>query len=1740
MTRRPAALLLPLLLYASPGVAQGISGTVFEDANYGGGAGRSLASSSGVGRPAAVVELYDGGGAFLTFTATDASGNYAFPGLSAGGYTVRVVSSTVTSSRTGYVAGLLPVQTYRTDASTGSPAAVTDHVGGQNPAVDDAGVGGAGTVMDATTGVFTAGLTGTAQSIAPVALGATEIAGLDFGFNFNTIVNPNDSGQGSLRQFILNSNALDNTGLAIVGQAAGRDVTVFMISDGLPHAGLRAGLANLLSGAGVAVIPIATALPALTAAGTSVDGATQTANVGNTNAIVLGTGGTVGVDGLALGTVAGPEVEIASGGTLACGLLIQAADAVVRRLAILGFGTAAGQGGVCVDAFPGALIESNVLGSGATSFADPGSAQRNQAGVYSGGGTGGIVRNNLVGFGRVSGVYLGAGTSGFTITGNEIRDSGMDTVDGDGITINASPTSTSTGNLIAGSSSQGIVVTVAGATGNVFENNTVTGNGVGIPSGLTQSAGIVLRAGATATVLDRNVIQANYGAGVQVNDGSTGTRMTRNSFALNGTIAARNGGAPTGQIGIDLNSPTDDINLGTAPFYTLNEAADADAGGNDLLNFPILLSASVSGGSLTLRGFASPGSVIEVFVPSPDPTGFGEGTSYGLTLTEGGTGSGGDDAYADTDPGSGTYGPAPLNGIAQGTDTTNRFAFTFPAPGGVGVGTLLTATATLGGRTSEFGGSVAVTSATAVKLMSFEAAASDGSVVLHWSTASELSNLGFHVWRGPSAEGPWTRLTQSLIPGLGSSPIGESYSWLDGGLTNGETYSYRLEDVDTASVSTFHGPVSATPLAAAEPPPSDGGGGSGGGTGPATTTCPSWVLTALGTSSSGEVTCTRHGDPEAVSFDVVSRDAQGAVLELRTGGFWAARCVSGAGEATGRVRVFVPDFDTLAEPTAPALPVRRALVEAVVGKKVRLVSAEALDLRGFGDLRPAAVGVAEMAVARDGTVRPARRAVAAPLPSRGYVPQSVARLAGTVFQGEAKSAVVELTPVRFDGSRGRLVLAGRLRVHLAFAGLEPEETGTGTRGRRLPGRVAPVRDVLAQLHTSRRGLHAVSFEDLFPEQRRGLSVSQLRLQRRGQAVGLRVEPTTGVFGPGSTLFFFADEVPSSAEYSGEVAWELVRSTVGLGVGLGPGPGMGVVPGRPEGGPGQSSSTGFATFETNRIYQPGLLEAPDVWLWEGMASAVKRTVTLSLSGVETASSRAAQLTAHLQGGSESGHSEEHHVEVTLNDVVVGEGRFAGKKPYGLSVSVPASQLVEGANSLSVLNAGDTGVSSLVFLDKVSVSYPQAPLARGGVFEGVWGEGGTVEVGGLTSSPAVLDVTLAGAAKWVVDHETLAGSVRFRAEAGHRYVVVSGEGLLAPRVERPRPSTLRARANQADYLLIAPRAFLPAAEPLLARRESQGLRAKGVAFEEIAEVFGRGQPSAEAIRDFVAYAYHSWSRASPRYVVLLGDASYDPRRFQGTSWASPLPALWAKTSYLWTASDPVLAAVNGEDAIPDLAIGRLPATSVEQAEELVSKLLAWEDSGQELGGKAVLVADDPDAAGDFEADVADIHRSFLGGRTTEILKLRELGASTRGAIGAAFDEGASLMSYVGHGGAAVWASENVWNSWDAPSLRAQSRQPLFVTMNCLNGYFVASNFESLSEAMLKAPGRGAIAAFSPSGLSLDGPAHQYHRAVVAEVAGGHHERLGDAILAAQKAYARSGLMPELLTVYHLLGDPAMRTR
>lgn len=225
-----------------------ITGTVFEDINYGGGNGRTYtaantsAQSSGwsnnaIAVPSARVELYDNTGAFVTSTTTNASGQYTFSSLTNGDYSVRVVNSTISSNRASNSTGktIIPSQTFRATASSN----IINEVGGVDPAKVDAS---SNTTNAALTSLTTASTI--AQSVTSVTVGGAGVTGIDFGYNYNVITNTNNDGQGSLRQFILNSNELANTNLdqedsptggVSFPKEAGSETSIFMIPGNSTH-----------------------------------------------------------------------------------------------------------------------------------------------------------------------------------------------------------------------------------------------------------------------------------------------------------------------------------------------------------------------------------------------------------------------------------------------------------------------------------------------------------------------------------------------------------------------------------------------------------------------------------------------------------------------------------------------------------------------------------------------------------------------------------------------------------------------------------------------------------------------------------------------------------------------------------------------------------------------------------------------------------------------------------------------------------------------------------------------------------------------------------------------------------------------------------------------------------------------------------------------------------------------------------------------------------------------------------------------------------------------------------------------------------------------------------------------------------------------------------------------------------------------------------------------------------------
>jgi hypothetical protein len=401
------------------------------------------------------------------------------------------------------------------------------------------------------------------------------------------------------------------------------------------------------------VTAVSASLPTLTDSGTTIDGFSQTANQGDTNPGVVGTGGTVGVDQEPLPQYQKPEIAIDRNGDEGASAIVDfnprgltiggnASNILIQGMAIYDVGRPLGdaddfdiaifgEGGSGTNRVVQAMLV-GVLPDGS----DPGLERDRGFGVRQDTGGQLTVTKNYVGLNGRGGLDSVANTAVVTFTYNEVFENGWASMDHDGIDLNGINSiarynlSRDNTNMLAfptGSSGAGIELgsQTAGTGNNLIENNTLSGN---------LSAGISDRKGSSLNTIQENVIFGNQ-VGISVNtEGRVPTNrnvISQNSTYLNfglgidledqdttlvgpwqgfASPGGRNPAAlPPGSPGVVLDG------------VTPNDTGDGDTGSNDLQNWPVLTTAVASGNSTSVSGTLNslPGSTFRIeFYWTPD------------------------------------------------------------------------------------------------------------------------------------------------------------------------------------------------------------------------------------------------------------------------------------------------------------------------------------------------------------------------------------------------------------------------------------------------------------------------------------------------------------------------------------------------------------------------------------------------------------------------------------------------------------------------------------------------------------------------------------------------------------------------------------------------------------------------------------------------------------------------------------------------------------------------------------------------------------------------------------------------------------------------------------------------------------------------------------------------------------------------------------------------------------------
>jgi len=157
--------------------------------------------------------------------------------------------------------------------------------------------------------------------------------------------------------------------------------------------------------------------------------------------------------------------------------------------------------------------------------------------------------------------------------------------------------------------------------------------------------------------------------------------------------------------------------------------------------------------------------------------------------------------------------------------------------------------------------------------------------------------------------------------------------------------------------------------------------------------------------------------------------------------------------------------------------------------------------------------------------------------------------------------------------------------------------------------------------------------------------------------------------------------------------------------------------------------------------------------------------------------------------------------------------------------------------------------------------------------------------------------------------------------------------------------------------------------------------------------------------------------------------------------------------------------------------LPAHNPSEASSIVAKLLRYESA--KAAEEVLLVADANDDFS-FEQAADNLRELVPANLHVEELRRGQLDAATaKEQLFAALGRGQKLINYNGHGSLNLWRG-NLLTTDEARTL-SNDTLPVFVVMNCLNGYFQDAANESLGEALLKSERGGAVAVWASSGLT-----------------------------------------------------------
>jgi hypothetical protein len=558
--------------------------------------------------------------------------------------------------------------------------------------------------------------------------------------------------------------------------------------------------------------------------------------------------------------------------------------------------------------------------------------------------------------------------------------------------------------------------------------------------------------------------------------------------------------------------------------------------------------------------------------------------------------------------------------------------------------------------------------------------------------------------------------------------------------------------------------------------------------------------------------------------------------------------------------------------------------------------------------------------------------------------------------------------------------------------------------------------------------------------------------------------------------------------------------------------------------------------------PGAPEA-DFIFWDLLVAPDTFSTTFNLPGINLlATNIPTQLSIVFQEKTNSFHD----IQIWINDHDVYQNQFHANSLFHVCIPLPTDILRSQNNTLIIQTKLSSGFwADKLFVNRFSLRYPSSLVAKNNLAIVETDQfSQNIEISGFTSMPTrIIDISTPKVPELLIStiitqtHETY--QINFFNNQSSRILICTDSTILTPEIQWSRSEQLYSTENDASYIILTPQKFVPAVKPLLDYYTGLGISTMVVSPDTIYDTFNGGIVHPKAVQTFLNYAFHQWKNP-PAYILLVGDSNIDYLDFFQTGKQNEVPIY---LSYMegvgLTPNDHYLVCIDGDDLYPDIIIGRLPGKKVSDIEKMVLKRLNY-SKGLNTTRQRNLFISDNDSENIF-SKICQNAMKYLSFRMEQV----HLALTDPEKINILTDQmfdylnhGALIATYMGHGSIDNWAGEPILHADDIHFIHSDTPLTFYVSLNCLSGYFALPDRYSLSQKLMLAENKAAIAVLAPTAMAQLWEVDILAQALFSLIRSNPKLPVGDLIIGAKMASYAKGIRPSTVQMFTLTGDPLVR--